>query len=100
MVEHKVGIRGAKKSLAKIRKSFYWKMMRTEICSFVAACDICQRNKHENMLSPSLLQPLPIPEHNWTDISMDFIEGLPKSNDKQVIFVVVDRLSKYEHFCP
>jgi hypothetical protein len=31
---------------------------------------------------------------------MDFIVGLPKAGNKSVIMVVVDRLSKYAHFCP
>ena len=30
---------------------------------------------------------------------MDFIIGLPKSEGKSVIMVVVDKITKYAHFC-
>jgi len=61
-------------------------------------CSVCQRNKTENVLSLILLQPLPIPQAPFNDISMDFIKGLFKSNGKDVIYVMVDKFGKYVHF--
>lgn len=34
----------------------------------------------------------------FTDITMDFIEGLSKSQERSIIFVVVDQLTKFSHF--
>ena len=67
---------------------------------FVRACTICQQFKSDNATSLGLLQPFPIPKKVWTDIFMDFLEGLPNSKGLIVICVVVDRLSKYAHFLP
>jgi len=64
----------------------------------VRTCTTCQRNKTQAMQPAGLLQPLPVPSQVWADISMDFIEGLPKVGGKSVILTVVDRFSKYAHF--
>ncbi|KAJ4801231.1 polyprotein [Rhynchospora pubera] len=92
------GHSGMQSTYHRIKRSFYWPGMKREICGFVKECDVCQRNKSENVPYPGLLQPLPIPNKVWSCITMDFIEGLPKSEGKSVIYVVVDRLTKYAHF--
>lgn len=93
------GHSGFQKTYARTRRSFFWTGMKQDILTFVAECDVCQCHKGETVNTPGTLQPLPIPASIWTEVSMDFITGLPKSGNKSVIMVVVDRLSKYAHFC-
>jgi len=85
-------------TLKKLQVVFYWKEMTKDVKFFVMWCEICQRCKFDATASPGLLQPLPIPGRIWQHITMDFIEGLLSSHCKNVIYVVVDRLSKYVHF--
>uniref|UniRef100_A0A6N2KZ88 Integrase catalytic domain-containing protein n=1 Tax=Salix viminalis TaxID=40686 RepID=A0A6N2KZ88_SALVM len=94
------GHMGSHKTYSRLNKEFFWAGMRKDIRQFIKECEICQRNKTDNLRPAGLLQPLQIPKQVWTDISMDFIEGLPMSKGYNVILVVVDRLSKYNHFIP
>jgi hypothetical protein len=48
-----------------------------------------------------LLQPLSILDWKWDDIIVDFIVGLPLTTRKfNLIWMIVDRLTKSAHFIP
>ncbi|GJU57552.1 transposon ty3-G gag-pol polyprotein [Tanacetum coccineum] len=91
---------GFHKTLAKVKQSFWWVGLKERLKRFIRECSVCQRFKTDSMKPAGLLQPLPIPERVWEDVSMDFVEGLPNSNGFTAVMVVVDRLSKYAHFVP
>ena len=89
---------GYLKTFHRVKQDFYWQGMKSAIKDHIRCCEVCQRTKSDTSKPTGLLQPLPIPDRPWFDISLDFIEGLPKSHGQDVILVVVDRLTKFVHF--
>ncbi|GAU47917.1 hypothetical protein TSUD_404700 [Trifolium subterraneum] len=99
---HKSGLSihpGLIKMYQDLKKLFWWPRMKKEIAEYVYACLVCQKSKIEHHKPSGLLQPLFIPEWKWDSIAMDFVGGLPKTaKGNEVIWVVVDRLTKSAHF--
>jgi hypothetical protein len=57
--------------------------------------------KAEHQRLAGLLQPLKILEWKWEEIRMDFIVELPRTQAGcDLIWVIVDRLTKVAHFIP
>jgi hypothetical protein len=92
------GHSGTKATYQRLKHLFQWKGMKKDMESFIQQCKICWQAKHESVHPAGLLQPLPIPQGAWQEITMDFIEGLPLSENCDTILVVVDRYTKYAHF--
>lgn len=67
---------------------------------FVQSRSVCQQAKPDRARYPGLLQPLPVPDSAWQMVSLDFVEGLPRSGAYNSILVVVDKYSKFAHFVP
>ncbi|XP_068309799.1 uncharacterized protein [Pyrus communis] len=92
------GHQGVTKNYHRLKKQLYWQGMKRDVKQFIANYHICQQYKYETTSPAGLLKPLSIPNRVWTDISMDFIMGLPFCKGKSMTMVVVNRLSKYPNF--
>ncbi|KAK4390194.1 Transposon Ty3-G Gag-Pol polyprotein [Sesamum angolense] len=77
---------------------FFWGKLKEDVVLWIQSCDVCQKAKAERVPYRGLLQPRPVPHQAWSSVSMDFVEGLSKSEGRNCIMVVVDRLTKYSHF--
>jgi hypothetical protein len=92
---------GSTKMYKDLKENFWWPNMKRDVAQFVSQCLICQQVKPEHQKQGGLLQPLPIPEWKWEDISMDFVVGLPSTlRQHDAVWVIVDRLTKSAHFIP
>jgi len=94
------GHSGIQSTYHRIKALFAWPKMKAFVTAFVQSCEVCQQAKSEHVRLPGLLQPLPVPEKAWSVVSLDFIEGLPKSQSYNAILMVVDKFTKYGHFIP
>ena len=94
------GHSGIQATYHRVKSLFAWPKLKETVTQFVQACTVCQQAKVEHVRLPGLLQPLPVPDRAWKVVSLDFIEGLPKSQGYDTILVVIDKFSKYSHFLP
>ena len=91
---------GILKTKDVLSEHFYWPQMQKDVEKICASCITCRQAKSTSK-PHGLYHSLPVPTTPWTDINMDFIMGLPRSqrgNDS--ILVVVDRFSKMSYFIP
>lgn len=89
---------GVQRTMFAISRRFWWPSMEPEVREYIEACSVCARNKTSSRVRMGLLQPLPIPSRPWSDISIDFVTGLPVSQGNTTVLTVVDRFSKMARF--
>ena len=92
---------GGNKMYQDLKQFYWWKGMKRDVTEYVSKCLTCQQVKAEHQVPTGLLNPLPIPQWKWDNITMDFVSGFPFTQQKHdSVWVIIDRLTKSAHFIP
>ncbi|GKB31188.1 putative reverse transcriptase domain-containing protein [Tanacetum coccineum] len=90
---------GSDKMYQDLKQLYWWPNMKANIATYVSKCLTCAKVKAEHQKSSVLIVQPEIPEWKWERIIMDFVTKLPKTtNGYDIIWVIVDRLTKSAHF--
>nr|GEW46816.1 reverse transcriptase domain-containing protein [Tanacetum cinerariifolium] len=92
---------GSTKMYQNLRRLYWWPNMKADITTYVDQCLTSAKVKAEHLKPSSLLQQPEIPKWKWENVTMDFVTGLPRTpSGYDLIWVIVDRLTKSAHFLP
>ena len=68
---------GSNKMYQDIKQYYWWRGIKKDIYEYVSKCLTCQQVKAEHQVPSGLLNPLPIPQWMWVNITMDFVSSFP-----------------------
>jgi hypothetical protein len=95
---------GIAKTLELVRRKYFWPGLRRDVKKWIKTCQVCQRATTKRHRPYGKLAPLDRPNKPWSQISMDFITGLPPSAHRGRIYdsvlVIVDRYTKLARYIP
>ncbi|SLM38893.1 Zinc finger, H2C2-type, histone UAS binding [Lasallia pustulata] len=89
---------GIHRTMELIGRYYYWPNMRRTVEQYIHNCYRCHCSKPPQDKYNGLLVPAEVPIQRWTDRSLDFITGLPESEQMNAICTIIDKLSKEQHY--
>ena len=92
---------GVDKTIDAITRRFFWPHIKRLVRRVVRGCKECQTSRPRHQRAYGLLEPIPVPDRPWQQVTLDLVTDLPRSADGfDAILTFVDRLSKMVHLVP
>jgi hypothetical protein len=83
---------GRDETIRQVRQQYFWPSQKAWIDQYIKGCATCQQNKNLTHVTKTPLYKITVPENAppFTQIALDLITGLPKSQGFDAILTIVD----------
>lgn len=90
---------GGNRTAELMRRKFHWEGIDSAVQDYVKTCPICQGSRKPRHKPYGQLQSLPLPEHPFQEITVDFITGMPEATgldgqEYNAVLVITCRYTK------
>ena len=68
------------KMYQELKRYYWWRGMKKDVIEYISKCLTCYQ------VPSGLLNPLPIPQWKWDNITMDFVSGFPSPKRNMIMF--------------
>ena len=73
---------GGNKMYQDLKQFYWWKGMKRDVIEYMSKCLTFHQVKAKHQVPTGLLNPLPIPQWKWDNITMNFVSGFPLTQQK------------------
>ncbi|PLW12767.1 hypothetical protein PCASD_25391 [Puccinia coronata f. sp. avenae] len=96
----RLGHLGFLKTMAELRRDFFWPGMTRNTTSFVRSCSVCRRTKAPTTAPTGKMLTPSIPQTPLRDLAIDFVGPLKSTAHYDMILTCTDRLSGFVRIIP
>jgi hypothetical protein len=86
---------GRRKTRLAITRDYFWPGLDHDVKEYIRSCDSCARNKTSTQPPTGLLHPMLVPSNRFSEMALNFVGPVPKSNGFDMILGMTDRLTNY-----
>ena len=88
---------GCRRTWQRARNNFWWPKMRQDVENFVAKCEECSKNKHENHPNIAPRDKTSIPDQTLEELMIDFVGPFQtaRTHPHRYILQIQDVLSRF-----
>ena len=93
---------GARKCAQRIRMSFWWPTVVTDIKQYCATCNECQLRTRKTIRNQTLMQAIVRPSQTWDKVNCDLINPLEEKSlaGHTYVLVLIDQCSRWVEAIP
>ena len=96
---HQLSHPGQRKTLDKVKASYFWSTMGKDVSLYVRSCQTCQAVKPYKEIRPPMSK-MKVPDTKFSELQIDVVGPMPQSENMKYLLTIIDGTTRWIEAVP